>query len=170
MFSMRITPPTGSNRTVQLNFPQETTRSMLLHNMRTILSKHTTNSCLLRFLKLQLQKMFANCFRTKIKPGSPLTTPIKPSSWSTKSNKTNASLWPSMRMQSKTIRIMMPPTRILMWMHSDHNVHSNSNSAKNRATTVEINPTKATTTTTDHRRTKAPTLPEMVNSVSAARS
>jgi len=140
-----------------------------------ILLQHTTNSCLLRFLKPQLQKMFANCFRTKIKPGSPLMTPIKPSSRSTELNKTNASLRPSMCMQSKTIRIMMPPTRILMWRHSDHNVHSNSNSANNKTTTVEIDqgdkdPTEETTTATDHCRTKAPTLQEMVNSVSTARS
>ncbi len=78
-------------------------------------------------------------------------------------------------MQSKTIRIMMQPPRIPMWLHSDHNLHSNSNSANNRATTMEIDqgdkdPTEATITTTDHRRTKASMLPEMVNSVSTARS
>jgi hypothetical protein len=62
-----------------------------------------------------------------------------------------------------------------MWLHSDHNLHSNSNSANNRATTMEIDqgdkdPTEATISTTDYRRTKASMLPEMVNSVSTARS
>ncbi len=150
---MRIMPPTGSNWIVQLNFPQETTRRMLLHNMQMILLKHKTNSFLLRFLKPPLQKMFANYFHTKIKPGSPLTTPIKPSSQSTELNKTNASLWPSMFMQSRIIRITMPLARILMWLHSDHNVHSHNNSANNKdSTTLEIDagdkaPTEATATT-----------------------
>jgi hypothetical protein len=101
--------------------------------------------------------------------------PIKPSSRRIELNKTNDSLRPSTCMQSKTIRIMMQPPRIPMWLHSDHNLHSNSNSANNRATTMEIDqgdkdPTEATISTTDYRRTKASMLPEMVNSVSTARS
>jgi len=99
--------------------------------------------------------------------------PIKPSSQRIELNKTNDSLRPSTCMQSKTIRIMMQIPQIPMWLHSDHNLHSNSNSANNRATTMEIDqgdkdPTEATITTTDHRRTKASMLPEMVNSVSTA--
>ncbi len=174
MFSMRTTPPTGSNRTIQLNFPQETTPRMLLHNMRMILLKHTTNSCLLRFLKPQLQKMFANCFRTRIKQGSLLMTPIRLSSRSTEWNKTNASLRPSTCMQLTTIRTMTPPTWFLMWLHSDHNVHNNNSANSKTTTTMAIGqgdkaPTEATTTTTDHHRTKVPTRPEMVNSVFTAR-
>jgi len=58
----------------------------------------------------------------------------------------------------------MPLPWILMWLLSDHNDNSNSNSILSNmdTTTVEIAPgdrapTEATTTTTDRHRTKAPT-------------
>ncbi len=175
MSYMRTTPPTGSNQIAQLSFKRGIIRRMLLLNMQTILLKHTTNSCLLRFSKPQLQKMFANCFRTKIKQDSLWMRPIKCSSGSTGWNKTNASLQQSMCTQSRIIRIKTLPTWIPMWLLSGHNVHHNNSSASNRATTVEIaqedkTPTEATITATDHRRIKATMLPEMVNFLFTARS
>jgi hypothetical protein len=129
-------------------------------------------------LKLQLQKMFANCFHTRIKPGSPLTTPTKPSSQNTELNRTNDKLQPSMSMPWRIIRLTMQLSRTRMWLLSVRNGrNSNNNSANNNKqglTTVAIAPEVKTTTeatTTDNlRNPKAPMLPEMVNSVSTAKS
>jgi len=129
-------------------------------------------------LKLQLQKMFANCFHTRIKPGSPLTTPTKPSSQNTKLNRTNDKLQPSMSMPWRIIRLTMQLSRTRMWLLSVCNGrNSNNNSANNNKqglTTVAIAPEVKTTTeatTTDNlRNPKAPMRPETVNSVSTEKS
>jgi len=88
--STRTLPPTGSNRTGPLSFQTVTTRRMHLHNMRTILSKLTTNFFLHKFSRLLLQKMFANCCHTKTRHDSQWMRLTKLSSRSTEWNKTSA--------------------------------------------------------------------------------
>ncbi len=75
---------------------------------------------------------------------------------------------------TRHITIAPRPTRIQTWLLSDHNLRNNSNNSanSNNTTTAAIDqgdklPTEATTT--DLRKTKAPTLPEMVNSAFTAR-
>ena len=99
--STRTSPPTGSNRTGPLSSRMVTTRRTHLRNMQTILLKLTTNFCLHRFSRLLLQKMFANCCRTKIRPGSRWMRLTKLSLRSTELNKTSASPQRSTCMRSR---------------------------------------------------------------------
>ncbi len=99
--STRTSPPTGSNRTGPFSSQMVTTRRTHLRNMRTILLKLTTSFCLHRFSKLLLQKMFANCCRTKTRPDSRWMRPTKLSLRSTELNKTSASPQRSTCMRSR---------------------------------------------------------------------
>ena len=174
MSSTRTSPPTGSNRTGPLSFQTDTIRRMHLHNMRTILSKLTTNFFLHKFSRLLLQKMFANCCHTKTRHDLRWMRLTKHSLRSTELNRTSANRRQSTCMRSRISRPRRLRPQTPMWRHSGHNAHHNSNSVNNKVETEEIvqeakTATGAITTTTDLLKTRATTLPETVNSASTAR-